>query len=162
MRSHAVLTIESDPYIVSLEMFGAELNEPNPEHHLLAQNYSYYSYYGLVGVRSTRAWNGPAFEIKTMTSTGRGQTAMFDKLVGPEIATARLELGRKINRDSNTGIRVGGRSVIDIHLSEEDVMELAVRVQTCADDEPEPTFFVYGEEGLSRFDSSNKLVWGRG
>jgi hypothetical protein len=157
MRSHAVLTVETEPYRLSLEMFGCELGEPTPEHHLLAANYSFYSYYGSVGVRSTRSWNGPAFEIKTMPSTGRGQTAMFDKLVGEKIAAERKNL-----TSARSTVRVSANQSIDVYLTQEDVEDIVARVQTCVDDEDGPTFFVYSEDNLGRYDIHNRLVWGRG
>lgn len=156
----AQLTISANSGSTSLVLDGIDLKEPAPEHPLLADNYSYFSYYGCVGVHSLHHWKGVTATITTVSHTGRGQTKLFDKLVGPRIAALRLTMAREMRRIIDSG-GICEVQQMDVHLDEDDVYRIQESIQACADDE-EHTFFVWNGSDLGRFDVNNRLVWGRG
>lgn len=160
MKRSARLVIAADAYSTSLVLQGYDLKEPTPEHHILASDYDSFSYYGCVGVDSLHHWNGVTATIRTMPHTGRGQTKLFDKLVGPRIAAVRLTVSREMRSIMK---ETGGCSSqeLDVHFDSTDADRIQEMIQTCADDEDE-TFFAWRDTHLGRYDVYNQLVWGWG
>jgi hypothetical protein len=155
----ANLTIGMNMSHVSLILPGISLNEPAPEHPLLTDENTYFSYYGRVGVQSRTHWNGVTSSITTLPHTGRGQAKLFDKLVGSRIASLRLTLSREMRQLLEVN-NFCDEQQLDVHLNDYEVDHLRETIEACADDES-PTYFLWTAHGLGRYDENNRLVWGR-
>ncbi len=159
MKLSARLIISDDIQQTSLVLQGYDLKEPVPEHPLLESSYHAFSYYGCVGVLSLHHWDGVSTTIETMPHTGRGQTKLFDKLVGPRIAALRLTMSREMRSIMKETGSCSGQE-LEVHFTSMDADRIRESIQTCADDE-NTTFFAWRNMNLGRYDVNNRLVWGR-
>ena len=78
--------------------------------------------------------------IRTLMDSGRGQTAVFDDLVGERIAAIRKEMGRKLATD-------GGNEMQEISLTPAEIERLIHKIDATVIDDPQPKFALFGGKG---------------
>lgn len=75
--------------------------------------------------------------IATLMGSGRGQTAVFDDLVGDRIAALRKSMGRKL-------AEYGGEEFQELSLSPAEIERLIDKIDVTVIDDPRPEFALFG------------------
>lgn len=131
----STLIVNLKPQRVEL-IIPIELSAPKPVFHRLIERSRGYIYKGHVAILVKDGFT----TIQLRHGSGRGQTRAFDDLVGPEITTLRLMLGRQLRKIyEETGWTAGSieEQVAKVHVSELDITRIQRAIDKfSADNEP--------------------------
>lgn len=157
MPLQAELRIEHDEslYMVSLEL-SAAIEQPTPGHPVLGHEWLGSSYKEQVVVVANEWQGGIGTTIHTRVGSGRGQTAVFDKLVGEQVASERKTLAKKMRET------LEHEDSVTVYLTDAEVGAIEERIRVHSDSLNEDLFLwrapswymrtaLVTDEGFSRF-----------
>lgn len=120
-------------YLIELVLSSA-IEQPTPEHPVLGHEWLGSSYKEQVVVVANEWQGGVGTTIHTRTGSGRGQTAVFDRLVGEQVARERKKLA-KLMRET-----FSDEESVTVYLTDEEVREIEDRLRVHSDSLTEDQF----------------------